>query len=261
MPKFIMEEPVSIRTARGDLITGVLRIQTKRSQKKQEYGFDLYKNKRIITSFSKIGLGMHGEKALICGEFDFDFCPVNFTKNDFLRESENYKAAENAIKQYLRPLIPLFTTKNLNKEKVEKMLKIKEKSGKTPNLREYKELIKSLDNDEEVLISETVYINDAIGKSEVMNEEPARISKHTELLSQIGSHLNHIEETSKLIEECRKDKESINEINNNSMTEMKLSSYSDSLIDLANKIQLLLGKANLQQLASDSGINTANISI
>ena len=112
-----------------------------------------------------------------------------------------------------------------------------------------------------MLISETVYINDAIGKSEVMNEEPARISKHTELLSQIGSHLNHIEETSKLIEECRKDKESINEINNNSMTEMKLSSYSDSLIDLANKIQLLLGKANLQQLASDSGINTANISI
>ena len=55
------------------------------------------------------------------------------------------------------------------------------------------------------------------------------------------------------------DEEAINEINSNSMTEMKLSSYSNSLIDLANKIQLLLGKANLQQLAS--GSNTANVNI
>lgn len=253
---YIMEEPISITTEKDDIITGVLRIQTKRSQKHQEYGFDLYKNKRIIKVNDKIGVGIHGERALICGELNFDFCDVNFTKNLFLEQSDKYKAAAKALKEYLNPLRPLFTTKCLKRDKIEKLLEIQKETGNIPNLAEFKELVKSLDNDGEMLISETVYASDI---EKMDSEKPATISKHTELLSQISSHLSYLEETSRIITECKTDEEAINEINSNSMTEMKLSSYSNSLIDLANKIQLLLGKANLQQLAS--GSNTANVNI
>jgi HSP90 family molecular chaperone len=262
---YVMEEPISITTELGDTITGVLRIQTKRSQKHQEYGFNLYKNKRIIESFSKIGLGgAHGEKALICGDLNFDFCQPNYTKSAFIHQSDKYKVAAKALKYYLTPLRPLFVSKNFNREKIQKLLEIQAKTGKTPNLAEFKELIKSFDNEGEVLISETIYMSD-INNSESVNkithEEPARISRHTELLSQISSHLNYLDDTSRIINECKTDEETINEINSNSMTEMKLSSYSDSLIDLAHKIQTLIQKANSQKLASDSGVNTSKMSV
>jgi len=245
-PDYIMEEPLSIKTARGDLITGFLRIQTKRLQRKQEYGFDLYKNKRIISSCDKIGFnGQHGEKALICGELNLDFCKVNFTKNAFLEQTEKYKAAENAIKQYLKPLMPLFNTKNLKKEKIEMLLEHQRKTKKIPSLKEFKELIKSLDRgalDEEKVFNNDISIEKEIKK---INEEiePQSVPAHTELRNIIYIGIQPLANTNEIIECVIKDKESLEAVQSNPMLIEELKEYAKSLEDTAESIKSLLSKS------------------
>ncbi len=237
-PEYIMEEPISLTTIRGDKINGVLRLQTKRLQKKVEYGFDLYYNKRIITSLDKIGFdGNHGEKALICGELHLDFCKVNFTKNSFLKQTEQYRAAEKAVREYLRPLFPLFTTKNVTKEKIQGLLRIQQKTGKVPNLYEFKKMITQLD-DGDIETEEVVYDN----KQEVeltSVQEPVGLPKSAELMNQIVAHNEILAMISKSIEE----KEIVNEISNNSITEMQLSGYAEALHNVANQIELVVQRA------------------
>lgn len=241
-PEYILEQPINLETKTLNRIKGVLRIQTKRSQKKMEYGFDIYKNQRIITSNDKIGFGgAHGEKALICGELHFDFCPVNFSKNEFLRYTDEYLAAENEIKCYLRPLMKLFNTKNLKKDKIEKLLEIQKETGKIPNLNEFKDIMKKLEEGSDDLI-----VNHAVNFS---SEEPinncetetiANLPKHEILFSHIEMSNTSLAKINSLLKEIEDSKGHLEEFKGDSNAKMQLAVFAESLMDSAKLANSLL---------------------
>lgn len=64
---------------------------------KGDYGIHLYKNNRLIKAFDKFGIRNHPEVAKIIGELRLDHIPVNYQKTDFIKESLEYKEAEQAF--------------------------------------------------------------------------------------------------------------------------------------------------------------------
>jgi len=239
-PEYILEQNISLKTKRGDMIKGFLRVQTKRSIKSQEYGFDLYKNGRLIRSNDKIGLGgEHPEKALIRGEFDLSFAEVNFTKNDFMREREKFKAAENEIKNFIKPLIPLFSTKNLNKEKIAKLMQIQKKSNKILNLNDFKELLVKVTEMEETEDEEagTEESGDKTGSEETEDGDNGikGIPTQTSFLTLIDQHSSFLGQISAAMNDIRSDSEAISKLSDDSWSKTKLEEYSESLYNAAKE--------------------------
>lgn len=62
------------------------------------YGMDLYRHGRLIRPHVKFGFPEHPKNALITGRLDLNHVPVNFQKNDFIRESQEYRDALHAFK-------------------------------------------------------------------------------------------------------------------------------------------------------------------
>jgi DNA-directed RNA polymerase subunit RPC12/RpoP len=62
------------------------------------YGFDLFRKKRMITSYQKFGIPEHATSARIMGEIYLDHVPVTHEKNKFIEESEEYQLAEVAVR-------------------------------------------------------------------------------------------------------------------------------------------------------------------
>jgi len=240
IPEYIIEEKINLTTATGNNITGILKIQTKRSQKKQEYGFDLYKNKRIISSFDKIGIGgMHGEKALICGDLNFNFCPVNFKKTSFLTQSREYTAAKSALEQYIKPLIPLFISKNLNKEKIERLLDMQKETGKVLNLEEFKIAVNTIENGNEEEFIQKTKINP---KEKSDNIEFESVPEHTILINTLETHSSLLGEVSKKLGEITRDEKSIGKISSDPFAKSILEAYSESLLNVSDQTKELLSK-------------------
>lgn len=75
-------------------IYGIVGLMKEGSQKGL-YGFDLFKNGRMIRSFEKFAIPEHPTVARIFGEVHLDFVPVTHEKNKFIEESEEY---ENAVR-------------------------------------------------------------------------------------------------------------------------------------------------------------------
>jgi hypothetical protein len=244
---YIMETPIDLTTKTGHKITGVLRLQTERFQKKLEYGFDLFKNGRIITSYDKIGFeGVHGEKALICGELNLDFCPVNFSKNRFLESTEEYRAVALAIKDYLKPLMPSFTTKYLQKDKIEKILKKQKESGKSnlPNLEEFNSLLANLANEKNS--EEELMTNDSSSKliekiAESSEEETvASLPKHAILSTHIGEGAAYLDKINRILKELAENKEHFVKFKNDSGSKLQLEVFAGTLKDSAELADSIL---------------------
>ncbi|RNJ79473.1 MAG: hypothetical protein EB829_02090, partial [Nitrosopumilus sp. H8] len=64
---------------------------------KGDYGVHLYKNYRLIKAYDKFGIRTHPEVAKIIGEVHLDHVPINYQKTDFIRDSLEYKEAEQAF--------------------------------------------------------------------------------------------------------------------------------------------------------------------
>jgi hypothetical protein len=238
-PTYIMEEKISLKTKRGDRITGYLRIQTKRLQRTQEYGFDLYKHGRIISSNDKIGFnGLHGEKALICGELNLDFCDTVYTKNAFIKGNLKYSATNNEIKEYLKPLFPLFTTKNLKKDLIDGLLQIQKETGKIPNLEEFKKQITKIKGGKIVINDEE---KDKIKIEVLETKDLISIPKSAELISHIEMHSDSLGKFSKAIEAIKKSNEDMKQISESTMTQALLEGYVESLTSIAKQTRTLLG--------------------
>ncbi len=88
---------VKVFTQYGE-ITGIVGLM-KESSQKGFYGFDLFRNKRMIRTYSKFGFSEHPTMARIAGELNLNFVPVTHEKNKFIEESSEYIAAEDALKE------------------------------------------------------------------------------------------------------------------------------------------------------------------
>jgi hypothetical protein len=64
------------------------------SNQKGLYGFDVFRNKRMIETNSKFVIGQHPTSARIMGEIHLDFVKVSHTKNSFKTDSTEYETAE-----------------------------------------------------------------------------------------------------------------------------------------------------------------------
>ena len=83
---------IDIRTPSGNRMKGWIGLLEKRSIK-GDYGIHIYRNRRLISAFSKFGIRRHPSAARIVGEISLDHVPVNFQKTGFLVESLAYQEA------------------------------------------------------------------------------------------------------------------------------------------------------------------------
>ena len=81
-------------------ITGWYGYLIKRSR--QHYGFNLYKNGRLIAPYQKIGFEPHPEAALLYGELNLDFVPVTHNKREFIENSVDFSDAQNALTKFIK---------------------------------------------------------------------------------------------------------------------------------------------------------------
>ncbi len=89
-------QPFTITTKYGK-IYGKVGLM-KESSQKGYYGFDMFRNKRMITTNSKFAIGDHPTIARIAGEIYIDFAKVSHEKNKFL-ETPEYEEAERICRQ------------------------------------------------------------------------------------------------------------------------------------------------------------------
>ena len=66
------------------------------------YGFNLFKNGRLIEPYKKIGFKAHPEVALIYGELNLDFVPVTHNKREFIEDSKEYQEVEEAVAKFVK---------------------------------------------------------------------------------------------------------------------------------------------------------------
>ena len=90
---------LSIPLEHDRTIHGYVALLKKRSIK-GHYGIHLFKNNRLIKAFEKFGFSIHPEHAKVVGELHLDHVPVNFIKSEFIRESPEYKEAEEAFSNF-----------------------------------------------------------------------------------------------------------------------------------------------------------------
>ncbi len=142
-PKYLMHEHISLKTKYG-VIEASLGLNAKRSAKGAEHGFHLYKEGRLINSFSKLGMGGgHVEKSLLTGAINLDFVPVVFNKSTFIVDSPEYLEADETLTKYLKPMWAFFSTRYIKKKSniIEAIFKEQDKTGKILNFSEYKKYV------------------------------------------------------------------------------------------------------------------------
>ncbi|MDR1196844.1 MAG: ATP-binding protein [Candidatus Nomurabacteria bacterium] len=70
---------------------------------KSYYGFHTFRRGRLVTVFDKIGLTPNQDIKQIVGELHIDGIPITHDKKGFIKESDEYKALENEMRQYFKP--------------------------------------------------------------------------------------------------------------------------------------------------------------
>jgi len=84
--------PVDVDTPYGK-VTGWIGLM-KTSSQKSLYGFDIYKNGRMIRTNDKFAIGSHATLARIMGELNIDFLQVNNNKTSFLEHTKEYEEVQ-----------------------------------------------------------------------------------------------------------------------------------------------------------------------
>jgi len=99
---FIKNTKKSIEIALGEdkKITGWYAFLKERQG--QQYGFNLFKNGRLIEAFKKIGFRPHPEIALLYGHLNLDFVPVTHNKREFIKSSNEYIEAKTTIRKFIK---------------------------------------------------------------------------------------------------------------------------------------------------------------
>jgi len=69
---------------------------------KNQYGFNTFRNKRLITIYDKIGLVKDQKSKQVVGEIHIDHVPVSHNKRQWITESKEYKEVERALTEYIR---------------------------------------------------------------------------------------------------------------------------------------------------------------
>lgn len=84
----------------GNVVHGWGALQ--KGRKGENYGFNLYKNDRLIKEWDKSLLGReaHASISMIIGDIYLDHVPALFNKTDFLRESEEFVEVEKYFPEY-----------------------------------------------------------------------------------------------------------------------------------------------------------------
>lgn len=90
-----------LETEDGHEIVGWYGLLKTRSTKGY-YGFNLFKNERLIEQFQQIGFPLHPENARIVGEIHLNHVPTSHNKREFLKESRAYKLAEKKIVELVK---------------------------------------------------------------------------------------------------------------------------------------------------------------
>ena len=88
----------SIMTKKGDKINGWYGLLQEGSNKGL-YGFHTYRRNRMISTYDKIAIGEHPTISRIIGEIHLDHVPVTHNKREFIKESKEYKEAEELLKK------------------------------------------------------------------------------------------------------------------------------------------------------------------
>ena len=71
------------------------------------YGFNTYRLGRMITTFDKIGIREHPTISRIVGEVHLDHVPVTHNKREFIRESAEYREAEQLLRKEFEEIVRL----------------------------------------------------------------------------------------------------------------------------------------------------------
>ena len=70
-----------------------------------EYGFNLYREKQLIETWDKSWFRAHLMTSRIIGEAHIDYMPVNFNKQGFKTQSEEWICTKEHMRQYLGPVV------------------------------------------------------------------------------------------------------------------------------------------------------------
>lgn len=88
----------------GKKIYGWYALMREGSQK-GFYGFNVFRRGRMITCYDKIGIPEHATVARITGEIHLDHVPVTHNKREFIKESDEYIMAEEALAKELKEIV------------------------------------------------------------------------------------------------------------------------------------------------------------
>jgi len=90
--------------AEKDKIYGWYGLMKEGSQK-GFYGFSIFRRGRMITCYDKIGIPEHATVARIIGEIHMDHVPVTHNKREFIKDSDEYLLAEEALAKELKEIV------------------------------------------------------------------------------------------------------------------------------------------------------------
>ena len=125
----VFREPNVEKTTRKEFSLGVPHgtvsgwyALLKKGSQRGMYGFHTYRRGRLITTYDKIGFEPHPTVARLVGELRMDHVPVTTSKREWIKESAEYKEAEDALNQELKEILRLARTKS-SEERVNKNVK------------------------------------------------------------------------------------------------------------------------------------------
>lgn len=103
-PELVDETKKEFRiNVKGNAIYGWYALM-KESSQKGLYGFNIFRRGRMITCYDKIGLKEHATIARITGEINLDHVPVTHNKREFIKDSEEYIFAEEALSKEFKEI-------------------------------------------------------------------------------------------------------------------------------------------------------------
>jgi hypothetical protein len=88
----------------GNVIKGWYGLM-KESSQKGFYGFNIFRRGRMITCYDKIGIPEHATVARITGEIHLDYVPVTHNKREFIKNSDEYILAEEALSKEFKEIV------------------------------------------------------------------------------------------------------------------------------------------------------------
>lgn len=155
-----------LTTNKKEIISGWYGL-TKKRNIGGNYGFDIFKDDRVIQKYIKLGFTQHPEIAQLVGEIHFDFVPTTHNKKEFIVESDEYKRAEETFLKFFKNESVLSKIRDLRKDLEPEKLQEKILTKLSSSFPEQKNRIKSKLKSTEV----PVEINKTVSKHHIILNE------------------------------------------------------------------------------------------